>query len=240
MPRLFNLAYCLDKYFPGWGKIITGPMPRRDPSPHQNETLDWLKEQTSEELLKVETKLGYYAMWQQSGEWWFKDEADGQKYFLDSKTRMWVMYFGIWTNIKTSFSLSLHFYDFSCKTKWELNKIKRTVGSIINKLSRETYDRLAAIICDYLTTESYVPHVAEAYVAKALGEDAIFVHDMVADLAALMCKTVPRPTAALLAASSRPALVAVPLVLGVPVGLGWLKLQTRLKRDGRLDQLPGQ
>ncbi len=46
--------------------------------------------------------------------------------------------------------------------------------------------------------------------------------------------------AALLAASSRPALCAVPLVLGLPVGLGWLKLQARLKRDGRLDQLPGQ
>jgi predicted unusual protein kinase regulating ubiquinone biosynthesis (AarF/ABC1/UbiB family) len=46
--------------------------------------------------------------------------------------------------------------------------------------------------------------------------------------------------AALLAASSRPALTAVPLVLGVPVALSWLKLQGRLKRDGRLDQLPGQ
>ncbi len=46
--------------------------------------------------------------------------------------------------------------------------------------------------------------------------------------------------AALLAASSRPALSAVPLVLGVPVGLGWIRLQARLKRDGRLDQLPGQ
>ena len=45
--------------------------------------------------------------------------------------------------------------------------------------------------------------------------------------------------AALLAASSRPALTAVPLVLGLPVGLSWLKLQARLKRDGRLDQLPG-
>ena len=45
--------------------------------------------------------------------------------------------------------------------------------------------------------------------------------------------------AALLAASARPALVAVPLVLGLPVGLSWLKLQGRLKRDGRLDQLPG-
>jgi hypothetical protein len=44
--------------------------------------------------------------------------------------------------------------------------------------------------------------------------------------------------AALLAASSRPALTAVPLVLGLPVGLGWLKLQARLKRDGRLEQLP--
>jgi hypothetical protein len=46
--------------------------------------------------------------------------------------------------------------------------------------------------------------------------------------------------AALLAASSRPALTAVPLALGLPVGLGWLKLQARLKRDGRIDQLPGQ
>ena len=45
--------------------------------------------------------------------------------------------------------------------------------------------------------------------------------------------------AALLAASNRPALVAVPLLLAAPVGLGWLKLQARLKRDGRLEQLPG-
>ncbi|MEB3169103.1 MAG: AarF/ABC1/UbiB kinase family protein [Synechococcaceae cyanobacterium] len=45
--------------------------------------------------------------------------------------------------------------------------------------------------------------------------------------------------AALLAASSRPALTLVPLVLGLPVGLTWLKLQGRLRRDGRLDQLPG-
>ena len=42
--------------------------------------------------------------------------------------------------------------------------------------------------------------------------------------------------AALLAASSRPALTAVPLVLGLPVGLGWLKLQARLRRDSRVDQ----
>jgi len=45
--------------------------------------------------------------------------------------------------------------------------------------------------------------------------------------------------AALLATSSRPELVAVPLVLGLPVGLSWLKLQARLRRDGRIDQLPG-
>lgn len=45
--------------------------------------------------------------------------------------------------------------------------------------------------------------------------------------------------ASLLAASSRPALTAVPLLLGLPVGWGWLKLQARLKRDGRLDQMPG-
>jgi predicted unusual protein kinase regulating ubiquinone biosynthesis (AarF/ABC1/UbiB family) len=46
--------------------------------------------------------------------------------------------------------------------------------------------------------------------------------------------------AALLAASSRPVLVTVPLLLGLPLGLGWLKLQARLKRDGRIDQLPGR
>jgi hypothetical protein len=46
--------------------------------------------------------------------------------------------------------------------------------------------------------------------------------------------------AALLAASSRPALVAVPLVAAAPVALNWLALQARLKRDGRIDQLPGQ
>jgi predicted unusual protein kinase regulating ubiquinone biosynthesis (AarF/ABC1/UbiB family) len=45
--------------------------------------------------------------------------------------------------------------------------------------------------------------------------------------------------AALLAASSRPALVAVPLLAGLPLGFSWLKLQARLKRDGRLDQIPG-
>ena len=45
--------------------------------------------------------------------------------------------------------------------------------------------------------------------------------------------------AALLAASARPVLVIIPLVASLPVGLSWLKLQGRLKRDGRIDQLPG-
>jgi predicted unusual protein kinase regulating ubiquinone biosynthesis (AarF/ABC1/UbiB family) len=45
--------------------------------------------------------------------------------------------------------------------------------------------------------------------------------------------------AALLAASARPALTAVPLVCGLPVGLSWLKLQARLRRDSRLEKLPG-
>ncbi len=46
--------------------------------------------------------------------------------------------------------------------------------------------------------------------------------------------------AALLAASSRPALVAIPLVATLPVGLSWLKLQAKLKRDSRLDQVGAQ
>jgi len=44
-------------------------------------------------------------------------------------------------------------------------------------------------------------------------------------------------SAALLAASARPALTAVPIVLCAPVGLSWLKLQARLRRDGRIDKL---
>jgi predicted unusual protein kinase regulating ubiquinone biosynthesis (AarF/ABC1/UbiB family) len=46
--------------------------------------------------------------------------------------------------------------------------------------------------------------------------------------------------ASLLAASSRPVLTAIPLLLGLPVGVGWMKVQAKLKRDGRLDQLSGQ
>jgi len=39
--------------------------------------------------------------------------------------------------------------------------------------------------------------------------------------------------------SGRPALTAVPLVLGVPGGLTWLKLQGKLQTRGRIDKLPG-
>jgi len=45
--------------------------------------------------------------------------------------------------------------------------------------------------------------------------------------------------AALLAASARPALTAVPVVLSVPVAFSWLKLQTRLRRDSRLEKIQG-
>lgn len=45
--------------------------------------------------------------------------------------------------------------------------------------------------------------------------------------------------ASVLAVSSRPVLTAVPVVLALPLTVGWLKMQARLKRDGRLDQLPG-
>jgi len=46
--------------------------------------------------------------------------------------------------------------------------------------------------------------------------------------------------AALLAAGPRPVYTAIPLLLGLPVGWGWLRVQGRLRRDGRIDQLPGQ
>ena len=45
--------------------------------------------------------------------------------------------------------------------------------------------------------------------------------------------------AALLAASARPHLTVVPLVLGVPVSMGWLQLQLRLRRDSRLEKIQG-
>jgi len=45
--------------------------------------------------------------------------------------------------------------------------------------------------------------------------------------------------AALLAAGPRPIYTVVPLLLGVPVGWGWLRVQGRLRRDGRIDQISG-
>lgn len=45
--------------------------------------------------------------------------------------------------------------------------------------------------------------------------------------------------ASLLASSGRPLLSALPLLAGVPVGVGWIKLQAKLRRDSRLEQLPG-
>ncbi|MFM7087763.1 MAG: ABC1 kinase family protein [Cyanobium sp.] len=46
--------------------------------------------------------------------------------------------------------------------------------------------------------------------------------------------------AAVLAAGSTPLLSLVPVALALPLALGWLKLQLRLRRDGRLERLPGQ
>ena len=45
--------------------------------------------------------------------------------------------------------------------------------------------------------------------------------------------------AALLAAGPRPVYTVVPLLLGLPVGWGWLRVQGRLRRDGRIDQIAG-
>ena len=44
---------------------------------------------------------------------------------------------------------------------------------------------------------------------------------------------------AIIAASARPIWALVPAVGTVPVGLGWLRMQLRLRRDQRLEHLPG-
>jgi hypothetical protein len=41
--------------------------------------------------------------------------------------------------------------------------------------------------------------------------------------------------AALLGAGPRPLWALLPLAAGVPVGSGWLRLQIKLRRDGRLE-----
>ena len=46
-------------------------------------------------------------------------------------------------------------------------------------------------------------------------------------------------SAAILGASTQPFWSAVPVVAGVPVGLGWFRMQVKLKREQRLDQLQG-
>jgi hypothetical protein len=45
--------------------------------------------------------------------------------------------------------------------------------------------------------------------------------------------------AALLAASARPALTVLPVVLSGPVAVSWLKLQARLRRDSRFEKVQG-
>ena len=45
--------------------------------------------------------------------------------------------------------------------------------------------------------------------------------------------------ASVLGSSGRPLLSALPLLAGVPVGVGWIRLQAKLRRDSRLEQLPG-
>ena len=44
---------------------------------------------------------------------------------------------------------------------------------------------------------------------------------------------------AIIAASARPIWALVPAVGTVPVGLGWLRMQLRLRRDQRLEHIPG-
>ena len=46
-------------------------------------------------------------------------------------------------------------------------------------------------------------------------------------------------SAAILGASTQPIWSAVPVVAGIPVGLGWFRMQVKLKREQRLDQLQG-
>ena len=45
--------------------------------------------------------------------------------------------------------------------------------------------------------------------------------------------------AALMGASSRPLWALLPLGAALPVGVGWLKLQVKLRRDGRIETLSG-
>ena len=44
---------------------------------------------------------------------------------------------------------------------------------------------------------------------------------------------------AIIGASARPIWSILPAVATVPVGLGWMRMQLRMRRDQRLEQLPG-
>ena len=45
--------------------------------------------------------------------------------------------------------------------------------------------------------------------------------------------------AALMGASARPLWALLPLGAAVPVGMGWLKLQVKLRKDGRIENISG-
>ena len=45
-------------------------------------------------------------------------------------------------------------------------------------------------------------------------------------------------SAALLGSSNQPALSLIPIFAALPVTVGWLKLQFKMNRDGRIDQIP--
>jgi len=112
----------------------------------------------------------------------------------------------------------------------ELSRQAVEVGSRALGIPRRLDDSLARIEQGDLQVQIRAGETDRLLRRLALAQQAAAQSMLLAGLAV---------AAALLAASARPGLVAVPLVLSAPVGLGWLKLQARLRRDGRLDQLPG-
>ncbi len=47
-------------------------------------------------------------------------------------------------------------------------------------------------------------------------------------------------TAALLGSNNQPIFAIIPLIVGLPIGIGWIKLQIRMGRDRRIDKIPKQ
>jgi hypothetical protein len=92
-----------------------------------------------------------------------------------------------WRNLEISFPSRgpAIFEEFNLRTPWELVKVEKHVSSIMNKISRETFDKLSTLVCDYLTYEPYVQPTLRAFLNKALTE--IFYQDLHADLAVRMC-----------------------------------------------------